>query len=321
MHCKNEEVFADKNKPIVAVAWKELGDLSSLKKDREIIKKAFENQYPDKSKSSVASSAGQIYRFYAEMKVGDFVVFSGNNTKQIYIGKIVGDYYYDSEEYEYRHKRRVEWIKILPRLAFSQGALYELGAFLTVFKIKNYADEFLKAAVPGFSVSNAAEQVDATVEQTTAVIKDNTKAFVLKALRKHYKGYDLEIVVENLLKAMGYRTQRSPMGGDRGYDIIAYKDELPPRVLVQVKSQDADIPETSLQALKGTLKAGDYGLFVTLSNYSKNARDFIEQNPIIKAMNGDNLVELLLDFYDGMDVGFKNKVKLERVYLPVKETE
>lgn len=51
------------------------------------------------------------------------------------------------------------------------------------------------------------------------------------------------------------------MGGDSGIDITAYKDELPPRILVQVKSQDGDIKETTIQSLKGAMREGDYGLF------------------------------------------------------------
>ena len=54
-----------------------------------------------------------------------------------------------------------------------------------------------------------------------------------------------------------------------------YKDELPPRILVQVKSQDGDIRETTIQSLKGAMREGDYGLFVTLSNYTKNAKNIL----------------------------------------------
>ena len=53
------------------------------------------------------------------------------------------------------------------------------------------------------------------------------------------EGYDLEQFVADILRAMGYRTTVSPQGGDSGIDITAYKDELPPRILVQVKSQDS----------------------------------------------------------------------------------
>lgn len=61
---------------------------------------------------------------------------------------------------------------------------------------------------------------------------------------------------------MGYRCAVSPQGGDSGIDITAYKDELPPRILVQVKSQDGDIKETTIQSLKGAMREGDYGLLL-----------------------------------------------------------
>ncbi len=78
------------------------------------------------------------------------------------------------------------------------------------------------------------------------------------------------------LLSMGYRTIVSPHGGDSGIDITAYKDELPPRILVQVKSQDSDIKETTIQSLKGAMREGDYGLFVTLSNYTKKHRNILK---------------------------------------------
>lgn len=40
---------------------------------------------------------------------------------------------------------------------------------------------------------------------------------------------------------MRYRTKLSPQGGDSGIDITSYKDDLLPRILVKVKSQDSDI--------------------------------------------------------------------------------
>ena len=48
------------------------------------------------------------------------------------------------------------------------------------------------------------------------------------------------------IRDRGYRTILSPHGGDSGIDITAYKDELPPRIVVQVKSQDGDIKETTM---------------------------------------------------------------------------
>ena len=50
---------------------------------------------------------------------------------------------------------------------------------------------------------------------------------------------------------------------------------MPLRIVVHVKSQDGDIRETTIQSLKGAMKEGDYGLFVTLSDYTPNARKYL----------------------------------------------
>lgn len=73
---------------------------------------------------------------------------------------------------------------------------------------------------------------------------------------------------------MGYRTKVSKQGGDSGIDIVAYKDEFPPRICVQVKSVDGDIKESTIQSLRGAMSEGDYGVFVTLSDYTANQRLF-----------------------------------------------
>lgn len=78
--------------------------------------------------------------------------------------------------------------------------------------------------------------------------------------------FEVKDFVANLLNAMEYRTRVSQHGGDGGIDIVAYKGEgeLPPRIVVQVKSQDGNITEDVIRALKGAIQPGDYGLFVTL---------------------------------------------------------
>ena len=39
------------------------------------------------------------------------------------------------------------------------------------------------------------------------------------------------------------------------------------------------------------MREGDYGLFVTLSNYTKNAQKYLDNTPIIRGINGKELVE------------------------------
>ena len=162
---------------------------------------------------------------------------------------------------------------------------------------------------------------DDTVGATAEDIIESTKDFILKELSRNLKGYALEEFVADLLRAMGYRTTVSPQGGDSGIDITAYKDELPPRILVQVKSQDSDIKETTIQSLKGAMREGDYGLFVTLSNYTKNAQKYLESTPIIRGINGTELVDLILKYYEDLDIKYKKMIPLKMVYIPVPKQE
>ena len=50
------------------------------------------------------------------------------------------------------------------------------------------------------------------------------------------------------------------------------------------------------------MKEGDYGLFVTLSDYIPNVRKYLDQNPVIRGINGVDLVDLILKYYDQLAV-------------------
>lgn len=191
---------------------------------------------------------------------------------------------------------------------------------MTLFTIKNYADEFLESLNVG-PEKEPKDELPGSVRATADEIKQSTKDFILKELSRNLKGYALESFVGNLLNAMGYRTELALQGGDSGVDITAYKDELPPRILVQVKSQDGDIKETMLQALKGAMREGDYGLFVSLSGYTKNAKKYLDATPIIRGIDGDELVTLILKYYENLSLKYKKIIPLERVYIPVPAEE
>lgn len=165
------------------------------------------------------------------------------------------------------------------------------------------------------------EGEDETVAATAEDIIESTKDFVLKELSRQLKGYDLEEFVADLLNAMGYRTNISAKGGDNGIDIVAYKDELPPRIVVQVKSQDSDIKESTIQSLKGAMKSGDYGVFITLSNYTKNAQKFLADNPIIRGINGAELVDLILKYYEQLSDRNQKIIPLRKVYIPISKDD
>ena len=316
IHNTNNEAML-LNEKVIALGWTKMGDLSKIKQDKDSYYKLYSKVYPESSKQSVANSASQLFRFVNEAKINDYVIYPTKFNRMINIGKIEGEYFFNEKEQEYNQQRKVKWIKSFPRNKFSQGALYEVGSFLSFFKIKHYSDEFINA----LENKNIILDQDDSDIVTSETIEETTKDFVLKELNKNYKGYDLENVVADLLNAMGYRTKLSKHGGDSGRDIIAYKDELPPRIVVQVKSQDGNITESTIQSLKGAMDEGDYGLFVTLSDYTQNAKKYLEKHSIIKSLNGSEFVDLILKYYDDMSDKFKDTIKLKKVYIPIIENE
>lgn len=319
IHTYDDNLFLKNN--LIAIGWYQMGDLSKIQPDRDSFKEKYMKTYPDAKKGSIATGAGMLYRFCHEIQVGDYVVFPSKTNREVNIGIVDGDYVYDPDQEEYVQTRKVKWLKHLPRTAFSQGALYEIGSAMSLFTVKNYADEFMAALDKDFKKNYSSDSDDESVGATAEDIIESTKDFILKELSRQLKGYDLENFVADLLRAMGYRTKVSSHGGDSGIDITAYKDELPPRILVQVKSQNGDVNETTIQSLKGAMREGDYGLFVTLSNYTKNARKYLDSTPIIRGINGDELVELILKYYEDLSEKYRKMIPLKMIYIPVPKEE
>lgn len=320
IHCAidKESIFLDSN--VIAIGWREIGDLSKIAPNREAYKKAFSAVFPNASKNSAANQVGQLYRFVHEAKIGDYVIFPSKLDRSINIGQIEGEYFYNPSESRFVQQRKVKWIKTaIPRTSFSQGALYEIGSAMTFFQIKNYTNEFLSVRL---GKGNKVIVDDPTIKHTAETIEADSRVYILKQLKKNYKGYPFEKVVQGLLRAMGYaNTSVSRQGGDHGKDIIAYKDELPPRFVVQVKSQDDPIPESMLQQLNGCLEGGDYGVFVALSTFRDNAQKFLSKTPRIKAIDGDEFINLFLRYYDQLDDDIREAIPLKKVYIPVAPKE
>ena len=318
IHTLDDNLFLKNN--VIAIGWPDFGDLSKVTATREAFKERYAQIYPNDKPGAIPTSAGMLYRFIHEIKIGDYVVFPSKVDRMVNIGVVEGEYTYVDSEKEYVQQRKVKWLKHLPRTSFTQGALYEIGSAMSLFMVKNYADEYLSALDKGFKAA-LDNTDDDTIGATAEDIIESTKDYVLKELSRNLKGYALEEFIANLLQAMGYRTKLSPQGWDSGIDITAYKDELPPRILVQVKSQDSDIKEITIQSLKGAMTEGDYGLFVTLSHYTKKAQEYLEKTPIIKGINGSELVDLILKYYDSLDDKYKDMIPLKMVYIPVPKSE
>lgn len=311
-----DSLFLKRN--CVALGWAKMGDLRALGADREAFKAKYPHAYPDDSPGAIPVSAGQLFRFVHEMKVGDLVAYPSKADREIHLGRVEGNYVYDADkEPGYPHQRAVKWLRSVPRTHLSQGALYEIGSAMSLFQISRYADEF-RAAVEG-RASATPPAKDVTVGLVAEEIEATTRDFVLKTLAQELKGHPFAEFVAHLLGAMGYRTRVSPEGPDGGVDIIAHKDELgfePPIIKVQVKSTEGSIGDPVVSALYGKVGAGEFGLLVTLGTFTPPAKNFARSKSNLRLIDGEELVGLFLQHYDQFDSRYKGLIPLKRVFVP-----
>ena len=93
----------------------------------------------------------------------------------------------------------MKWLKHFPRTKFSQAALYEAGAALTFFQIKNNADEYLSALGKTEKTLESPVENLEILTQTTEETIESTKDYILKTLSHNLKGYPLESFVADFL--------------------------------------------------------------------------------------------------------------------------
>jgi restriction system protein len=129
----------------IAIGWPRAGDLTGLPDEREAFKDHLRHSYEEKSEAWIANAAGQLLRFRHLMQAGDLVVYPQKDDRTVNLGEIGGEYRYDPAiSTSFPNRRSVDWIAVQPREAFSQGSLYELGAAMSVFRVKTHARQLLE---------------------------------------------------------------------------------------------------------------------------------------------------------------------------------
>jgi len=312
----------------VAIGWGEVGDLRQLGPDREVIKARIAATYPDVKKGSIPVTAGILYRFAFEIEVGDLIIYPYKPDRTIHFGRVTGPYFFDASVGMENHPNRhdVDWFRpSVPRPTFSQGALSEISAWTTLFKVANHADEFesFLSGEPSTSESTATEAAVDLVDQTThdedalvaSRVDEYTRDFVIKTLLA-IGPYEFEGFVAGLLEAMGYRATVTQASGDGGVDVLASRDPLglgPPVIKVQCKRTAGVIGAPDVQKLLGTLVGTQQGLFVTLGGYSPAAMQEARTKADIKLINGDDLTDLVFEYYEELEDRWKRALPLRSV--------
>jgi restriction system protein len=313
----------------VSIGWAELGDFSLLG-EREDIKIKLAETYPAAKVGAIPVWAGLILRFRSEMAIDDIVISPNKADSTLNFGRVTGPYKYVPDTELHPNRRDVEWIqKGVPRATFSKSARNEIGSAVTLFRVRNHADEFLSFLASGAppDVDQPSDELiteEAEQEPGADRVETYTRDFIVDVLRS-MDPYRFEHFTAGLLEAMGYKAAATQASGDGGVDVIAHRDALglePPIIKVQCKRTVGTIGGPDVQKLAGSLAHGgsEVGLFVTLGAFSSDAQHLERTRQDLRLVNGKRLVEMVLDNYEGLAPEWKRLLPMRRVYAVDRDT-
>ncbi len=308
---------------VVAVGWYEIGDLSTVT-TRDGVRSRYESAFPEHSPGKATNGIGVLFKFRAVLAVGDKVITYDPDARRYLVGDIASDYTYSAAEVgpQYPHVRRVIWAGAVNRDDLSAATRNTLGSTLTLFAIHDDAAAELLAVLQGAVPS--AEAPKAVVRDELAILKEDEVAKALELIKDAIVALsdrEAEQLVASVLRAMGYRARVTPVGADRGVDVIASPDGLgleEPRIKAEVKHR----PKTAMGAPEirsfiGGLRQGDRGLYVSIGGFTKEARYEAERSTVpLTLIDLDDLASLVTTHYEDFDVDGRVVLPLIRVYLP-----
>jgi restriction system protein len=317
---------------IAVIGWEEMPDLSSVT-TFEDMKRRHGSVYPDLKPAVLSHGAGQLWAFAKRIETGDIAVLPLKSRRVVAVGRVAGPYEYRRG----RHVRRVEWIRPdVPRTLFRQDLLYTLGAFMTVCEIsRNQALRRLQAILdggkdPGFGQPEAPGETavpDIDGEARKVVdLEEQAQDQIHALITTRFKGHELALLVEAILKAQGYKTQRSPAGADGGVDILAGGGPMGlerPRLCVQVKSGGVQ-GDAAVRELEGAMgrTGAEQGLFVSWDGFTKPALDQVRNHYFkLRLWDDSHLMAALLEAYDRLPGEVRAEIPLKRIWAVVPDED
>lgn len=311
----------------VYLTWDDFDvDLNGVKLQEDLYDLLIE-KYELPKRGTAINWASQIWPIAHRMEIGDWVVLPSKANRTLHFGKIIGDYVYDeSLGSPYYHYRNIDWFALdIPRDRFDQDILYSLGAFMTVCRIhKSNAEQRIKEmAANNWYVKPEKDIV--TIEDMEVETKIDLEEFIFDQISERiiqkFKGHRMEDLVNEILKAKGFTTYRSPEGADHGVDLLASPDTLgfgSPKICIQVKTNDTPTDRPTLDQLIGTMSNynADYGLLVSWSGFKTSViKEIPKQFFRVRLWDSRTIIQEIFNNYDNLSDDIKSEIPLKRVWM------
>jgi len=317
------------NEKIVSIKWFELPHLSQIK-EKEELEKLYAEIYPDEKKMQMANRVGQVWSFLSKIEMGDLVATPLKTQSSIAIGEVTGNYQYKKDSPNTKHRRTVNWKKIIPRSAFDQDILFSLGAFLAVGRVRlDDAEKRVRNMLE--NNINSSKQHNISQDSIKDEFSDEldleqiSKDSIIKFIKRKFRGHDLARLINGILISKGYVTQLSPSGQDGGVDILAGSGQLgfsDPKICIQVKSSQTPVDVRILRELDGVTKkfGADYGILVAWGGLNKIANQEIRGSFFTtKLWDQGKIVDELIENYEKLDDDLKSEIPLRKIWTVIKE--
>lgn len=268
---------------------------------------------------------GVSFSDYREMNIGDTVITYDSPSRIYHVGVVEGKAVHDPSLPEYiTNFRKVKWQHVVDRDKLTLPARNSLGSTLTLFKPSEEAAEEIEQLIKhpdSVGIQEQAPIAETEAEDPFANALENSRELIKDKLMK-LSWQDMQALVAGILRAMGYKTTVSPDGSDRGKDIIASPDGLgleQPRIFVEVKhrkNQQMGAPEVRT-FIGGRHHQNDRCLYVSTGGFSTEGRYEAERSGVpLTLIDSDQLVELLVEYYESTDAETRTLVPLRKTYWP-----
>lgn len=300
----------------VGIGWLETTDLTAVvnANEKEPLYDLYKNDRPDDSKLRVAQNVGQIWRFFSEVAVDTFVVTPALDSNILHVGRITGGYYYDptGAAASLPHRKPVRWFdKPLLRNSLSIPAQHTLASSLTCYRVKQY-DEILapyNVALP-------------KLVQKTVVTEGAIRKLLLEQLLE-LSADEFELLVTELLTAIGFEANHVGKTGDGGIDVVGTMrvyDFVTVDLTVQVKRYaDSKIDAKSIKHFRSSVPEKSHAAFVTTTDFYPKAVEEATKRGFkrIGLINGTQLIDILVVHYEALSAEMRDKLSLQRTLIPI----
>lgn len=299
----------------VAIGWLPENDLSRIK-SRDELYPFYKAAYPkDTSNVVIGQQVGQIARFLLEINSGEYVITPARNTEFIYYGIVQEDSYYFADDLDgcpYLHRKRVKWHKEpIQRSQFSVPFQNTIRSSLTVFYISHKKNFFTTIGKPQL------------VPDSDQKLEYDYYTSILNRILK-LDDQEFEILITHILNALGFEgSEHTGKVGDGGVDAtgelnVANMAKI--KLFVQAKRYKlgSRISANVVKALRANIPSGGQGAFITTAGFQKKAKEIAIESgfPRIGLIDGEQLVDILAEYWNDIPNDFKDKLELKTGLIP-----